>query len=351
MYKVIDNLSIALANRGQITVCSIAPKPKKQIYQTSTYRHVQFKEHPLRFFLCDEFRKFLLSCPEDTIFHFHSVFIPWFLSAVRLLKQNGFKRVVLIPHGQYIDEAMNISLKKRVFFHFFDRKVIQTVDAVQLIGSTEKNRYITSNAKEFHLIPNGCVPSKAIVPVKNKLYFGYMGRLDMNQKGLDILCQAFGFYKKQGGNGLLLIAGDGQDKDNLEELCKSIGVADYVCFTGTVFGKEKNDFFNKCAYFIHSSRWDVLPTGCMEAAANGVPLVVSQETNLGMYIEKFNAGFAYVSDGRPVQALTETLFKAESLFRVTESYRECCESSMAMIAEELNWDCIAKSYMELLYHI
>ena len=220
---------------------------------------------------------------------------------------------------------MNISLKKRVFFYFFDRKVIQTVDAVQLIGNTEKNRYITSNAKEFHLIPNGCVPSKAIVPVKNKLYFGYMGRLDMNQKGLDILCQAFGFYKKQGGNGQLLIAGDGQDKNNLEELCKSIGVADCVCFIGKVFGKEK--------------------------AANGLPLVVSQETNLGMYIEKFNAGFAYVSDGRPVQALTGTLFKAEALFRVTESYRECCESSMAMIAEELNWDCIAKSDMELLYNI
>lgn len=97
-----------------------------------------------------------MSCPKDSVFHFHSVFIPWFLLAVRLLKKNGYKRVVLTPHGQYVNEAMNTSLKKRIFFRYFDRKVIKTVDAVQLIGATEHNSYITSNAKEFHFIPNGC---------------------------------------------------------------------------------------------------------------------------------------------------------------------------------------------------
>ena len=101
----------------------------------------------MRFFLDKKFKAFLLSCPNDTVFHFHSVFIPWFLPAVRLLKKNGYKRVVLTPHGQYVDEAMNVSLKKRIFFRYFDRKVIKTVDAVQLIGATEQNSYITSNAK------------------------------------------------------------------------------------------------------------------------------------------------------------------------------------------------------------
>lgn len=312
---------------------------------------MQFKEHPLRFFLCNEFRTFLLNCPRDTIFHFHSVFIPWFLPAVRLLKKNGFKRVVLTPHGQYIDEAMDASLKKRVFFHFFDRKVVQTVDAIQVIGCTEKNRYIIPYAKELHLIPNGCVPSKETVSVKSKLCFGYMGRLDMNQKGLDILCNAFAFYIRQGGKGQLLIAGDGQDKEKLDRLCKDIGITERVSFIGKVFGKEKGVFFSDCAFFIHSSRWEGLPTGCMEAAANGLPLVVSQETNLGMYIEKFGAGFVYESDGRPVQALADVLFKAEKLFGQSGEYTRCCENAKNMISEELNWDCIAKMDMELLYKV
>ena len=207
----------------------------------------------MRFFLTKGFKKYLLEQPKDTIFHFHSVFIPWFLPAVKLLKKSGFTRVVLTPHGQYIDEAMSISLKKRVFFHLFDRKVLRTVDAVQLIGATEQNSYITANAKEYHLIPNGCLLPKISLQPKSQLCFGYMGRLDMKQKGLDILCQAFAFYKKQGGKGCLKIAGDGPDKITLEEMCKNIGVHNSISFAGKVFGEDKDSFLDSCAYFLTST--------------------------------------------------------------------------------------------------
>ena len=116
-----------------------------------------------------------------------------------------------------------------------------------------------------------------------------------------------------------------------------------------VFGEDKDSFLDSCAYFVHSSRWDVLPTGCLEAAARGIPLVVSEETNLGMYLNKFNTGFVYSSDGRPVQALADVLFRAERLFEQKNLYKEHCDHAKQMISEELNWDCIAKMDMEKLY--
>ncbi len=51
-----------------------------------------------------------------TIFHFHSVFIPWFLPAMRFLHKKGSHRIVFTPHGQYIDKAMLLSLKNEYFF-------------------------------------------------------------------------------------------------------------------------------------------------------------------------------------------------------------------------------------------
>ena len=355
VYMVIDNISIALSKQmvgGKVVVCSVNTHVENDIFQSAFYEHIQFKEHPLRFFLDKKFKAFLLSCPNDTVFHFHSVFIPWFLPAVRLLKKNGYKRVVLTPHGQYVDEAMNVSLKKRIFFRYFDRKVIKTVDAVQLIGATEQNSYITSNAKEFHFIPNGC-KSQPAVEVKQTpcLTFGYMGRLDTEQKGLDILIQAFAFYRKQGGKAALRIAGDGPDKASLERMCEILELGKSVCFVGKVIGDEKWNFFKTCNFFLHSSRWDGLPTGCLEAAASGTALIVSVETNLGTYLNKFKSGFVYLSDGRPVQALADRMFEAERLFGQKDDYQEMCNNANRMICEELNWDNIADMDMKKLYNI
>lgn len=76
-----------------------------------------------------------------------------------------------------------------------------------------------------------------------------MGRLDMGQKGLDILIQAFAFYRKQGGKAALRIAGDGPDKASLEKMCEILGLGESVCFVGKVIGDEKWNFFKTCNYF------------------------------------------------------------------------------------------------------
>lgn len=79
------------------------------------------------------------------------------------------------------------------------------------------------------------------------------------------------------------------------------------------------------------------------------PLIVSEETNLKAYIESFKSGFVYPSDGRPVQALADSLFKAEHLFMQKGNYIKCCENAKKMISEELNWYRIVKMDSELLY--
>ena len=355
VYKVVDSISCELGNMmgvENVCVCSVSPKHSEDIYVPEKYQHVQFREHPLKFFLCKDFRHFLLSQPKDTIFHFHSVFIPWFFPAVRLLKKIGYQRVVLTPHGQYVDEAMRRSLKKRIFFHFFDRQVIKLVDAVQVIGHTEINHYITSNAREYHLIPNGGPSCHTITSLLERpLVFGYLGRMEIAQKGLDVLLRAFAFYLKQGGKGILQIGGAGIGKENLMRLCQEMEISSSVCFRDKVFGEDKQRFLQECAWFVHPSRWDVLPTACLEAASCGVPLIVSRETNLDMYLKKYDAGIVMASDDRPIQALATCFFATEKIFENPPRYAEYCGQTQKMLQEELNWQHIASMDVKWLYKL
>lgn len=328
------------------------PTRQASIYHSEYYNHVQYREHPLRFFLDKDFERFLLSQPQDTIFHFHSVFIPWFLPAVKLLKAHGYRRVVLTPHGQYTDEAMSRSLKKRVFFRFFDRRILRTVDAVQMIGRSEENCYLTDNARERHLIPNGCdAHGGTLAPAPKQLTFGYLGRIEVTQKGIDTMMRAFAFHLKTGGKGTLRIAGDGKDRQAMETLCRELGISDRVEFAGKVFGEEKWRFLQGCAWFLHPSRWDVIPTACMEAAACGVPLIVSRETNLDPYIAQFRSGLVMRADNRPVQALAELLRLAEKVFGQSEEYQTYRSNSLKMIVQRLNWNQIAQCVLSQLYAV
>lgn len=130
-----------------------------------------------------------------------------------------------------------------------------------------------------------------------------------------------------------------------------MGVNSSVCFIGKVFGKDKLQFLQKCAWFVHPSRWDVLPTACLEAASCGVPLIVSHETNLDIYLKKYDAGIVMASDDRPIQALATYLVDAEKIFENQLRYAEFCEQTQKMLQEELNWKRIASMDVKLLYKL
>ena len=80
----------------------------------------------------------------------------------------------------------------------------------------------------------------------------------------------------------LVIAGRGDDRPRLEELCVACGIADRVVFTGTI---DENDLPNvyRCAHIFSLvsdrglGRGEGIPLTPLEAMACGVPIVVGNE--------------------------------------------------------------------------
>ena len=91
-------------------------------------------------------------------------------------------------------------------------------------------------------------------------------------KGHDILIRALKLIKSEVE---LVIIGDGGEKSNLEELCRSLNLSDKVMFKGFVDHSLLKDYIDTCQVFCMPSRNDAQPASALEGLACGRPLVAS----------------------------------------------------------------------------
>jgi glycosyltransferase involved in cell wall biosynthesis len=98
-----------------------------------------------------------------------------------------------------------------------------------------------------------------------------MGRFT-RQKGFDTLIRAFAEVKKQRPVRLLIL-GEGEDRTNLQNLCKELNIDQEVRLPG--FISNPYPYLVNASLFVLSSRWEGLPTVLVEALYCGIPIVAT----------------------------------------------------------------------------
>ncbi|MGY3313445.1 glycosyltransferase involved in cell wall biosynthesis [Peribacillus simplex] len=91
-----------------------------------------------------------------------------------------------------------------------------------------------------------------------------VGRLSQ-QKGFDVLINAFKIVKEKIPNAHLTILGEGSLKDELQDLAEKIGVLDEISFVG--FKNNPYPYYYYADTYILSSRWEGFPNSLLEALA------------------------------------------------------------------------------------
>jgi glycosyltransferase involved in cell wall biosynthesis len=98
--------------------------------------------------------------------------------------------------------------------------------------------------------------------------------------------------------------------------------------------------------FVHPSRNDVIPITLLEAASIGLPLIVSEETNLGSFVRQYESGWCL--EMNTVENLVQALHEADVIYKTDdESYSRLNRNSFKMIREALNWNTLAKKWKEV----
>ncbi len=94
------------------------------------------------------------------------------------------------------------------------------------------------------------------------------------QKGVDVILKAIHILNNHGINNFkLTVLGDGQLRNELRELSKTLGVADKVNFLGYV--SNPYPYMASSDVFVHASRWEGFGMVIVEAMALGLPVIAT----------------------------------------------------------------------------
>jgi len=97
-----------------------------------------------------------------------------------------------------------------------------------------------------------------------------MGRLE-NQKGFDLLLESFERVKHHYPEAGLVILGEGQLREDLQEQVKNLGLSENVLMPGQI--QKPHAVIVACDIFVFSSRYEGQGLALVEAMACGVPAV------------------------------------------------------------------------------
>lgn len=98
-----------------------------------------------------------------------------------------------------------------------------------------------------------------------------LGRLDIDQKGIDIALRVVAAMGEVPGR--LILAGDGPDRDRIERMIDALGLRGRVELVGRVEGVAKTDLLRRSRVLLMPSRHETFGIVALEAFAAGCPVV------------------------------------------------------------------------------
>jgi glycosyltransferase involved in cell wall biosynthesis len=225
---------------------------------------------------------------QPDVLHLHSVHTPSNVVLARRLSS-------AVPYCVTIHGGLSpIALKrnwwaKRLFGVLVERDYLQRAAFLHAISEFDVHAIECYGATNpIVMAPNG-IDLEPLPPVldksalleldpnlNGKRIFLFLGRLDRQQKGLDILLRAFATSRPD-NSALVLVGPDWRDSQRrLQELARSLNIADVVLFAGPAQGKRKVELLGSADVFVHPSRTEAgVPFAVLEAAAMARPCLVS----------------------------------------------------------------------------
>ena len=138
-----------------------------------------------------------------------------------------------------------------------------------------KNYFIMNNAintKEFIYNESIRLKKRQEFNIQNKLVIGHIGKI-LSQKNHNFLIDIFKDLNSKNKNAVLMLVGDGELKPLIKRKVDSLGLNEYVIFTGV--RSDIPMLLQAMDVFVFPSIHEGLPVTLVEAQASGLPCFIS----------------------------------------------------------------------------
>ena len=299
--------------------------------ETILYKGLQIPGQNYRLGVPDwsrEFRKTIRGIPFD-ILHIHSPFLSARV-ALEIQKSNPRIPIVATFHSKYYDDAFKITHSKRISSGVVSvvLNVYNKCDAVWTVNhETAEVLRAYGYRGAVDIAPNGTdlyeidydkaaeTRARLGIPEERKvlLFVGQISR----KKNIHSVLQAAAILKKQGLDFVLLLAGDGPDRGNLEKLAGDLDIRDRTGFLGFIrAGEDLHSLYALSDLFVFPSIYDNAPMVVREAATNETPSVLIRGSCSAEGIEDGMNGFLCENSPEDIaRTIQEALPKAREAGR------------------------------------
>lgn len=280
------------------------------------------------------------------IIHVHHIMInAW---AARFIRSVYGTKFILTSHGSCI-HAIG---KDRRYFRL-TRDALWAANAVTVVSGDTRSKLLkmfgSSLSTKTRTIPGGVRLSlfpevrpnvdhlREQLKIGNKKVALFTGRM-ISEKGTEYLVKAAGRI-----NGVVILAGDGPQRQRLEELIKSMKLTNVIILPFVRKYEEFLDLYYLADVFVSPAVWDE-PLGLtiIEAMASKTPVIVTRKGGVTMAVKDGVNGL-YV---RPRNS-TEIASAVNRLFANDEQRRRMGERGRRVVEARFTWTKIAERFDKL----
>lgn len=235
----------------------------------------------------EEWRNILQSVRPD-ILHCHLNTMSYIAPAVIALKLG----IHVVVHSRSAGSVKKLFVR---FRHYINRMRLRRKKITRLAVSTEAGNWLFGSNAEYTVINNGidimkfsyCEEGRIKVRTElglspRTLVIGNVGAL-IPAKNQEQLLDIYRAVSQQKKDSVLIIAGEGYLRPNLEEKAAQLGISDKVIFLGN--RSDMRDVYSAADVFVMPSAFEGFPNAALEAQTSGLPCVLSdiitKEVNMG----------------------------------------------------------------------
>ncbi len=293
--------------------------------------------------------------PESDVVHLHSLYLFHDWAAGAWCRRFGKPYIVRL-HGTldpYIRGRRR--LRKAIAGLAFQNAVLERAAglhyttaeewALALPAARNRRGAIVANGvdlDEYDALPDRAALRARYPAIGGRTVILFLGRLH-EKKGLDVAIGAVARLLGGGADVFLILAGpDDGMRGSAEAWIAEAGLGGRVLFTGMVAGATKRELYAGSDIFILPSRSENFGIAVIEAAACGLPVVISDRVNLCTAFGAADAGL--------VAPATVGAFAAQlrQLLDEPDAARAMAARGAALVRRRFTWDALGADY-ETMY--
>ncbi len=362
--RVAHGLGVALVRAGhQVTVCTTSQKDKQVDLDVPTGRAVDVDGVEVYYEKVNRLRYWGFSFPlarriqeealkaDVILVHAHYQFANW-IGAYWARKYR--KPYLIFAHSSLHRDAIkqNRRWEKMLYLSSIERRNLRDADYIVFNAEEELEQSLFSdkglvipsgiNSDEFMELPAE-ETFRVMYGLEEKFLVLFLGRLDIQQKGLDVLIQALARVVNVVPEMHVVMAGpDESDAMSLlSRMAEKYGVSRNITFTGLISGSEKKAALQDADVFILPSRSEGLSIALLEAMYMKLPVVTTNRVGLWRAIRREKLGWVVSLDEAE---LANALLQAAR----SDDLQEIGERAHRFVWQYHTWDAIAENLIVVM---